>query len=171
MQYNNGVANIASGYNVGTCESSTSTAVLYTGGPATTCGKMAVMYRGYIFASLAGTYTFSSISVDDGAFYWVGANAKSGWTTANAAMKPVYNAAGLTTTFTAPIEGTYIPYRIILINNQAGINGGGGSGYAMTVKDPYGVQIDIGAGSLNVAQYSCDGSSGPRFVGDMGKEV
>lgn len=169
MQYNNGVADTAAGFSSSPCLNSTSTAVLYPNGPDTICGKMAVMFRGYIYASTTGVYNFSSTGVDDGAYYWIGAPAKSGWTVSNAAIKVLVGNQFGSATYTAPIEGTYIPYRIILVNVGPGVNTG--SGFSMTVANPYGALIDIGSRSLNVVQYSCDGRSGPMFTPAMGKET
>lgn len=134
---------------------------------------MALLYRGYIFASLAGTYPFSIPSVDDAAWLWVGDAAKQGWTTTNAGVKSTVNARGDPTTITVPIEGTYIPYRIVMANGGSGADSGGASGLQMTVANPYNVLIDVGAGSLNVVQYSCpgDAASAPAFANSMGQEV
>lgn len=173
MQYNNGIANTASGFALDSCTSATATRSVYTGGPATICGKMALLYRGYIFASLAGTYTFSIPTIDDAAWLWVGESAKQGWTTANAGIKTMVNSLAGPTTFTVPIEGTYIPYRIVMVNGGSGSDVGGASALKLTVANPYNVLIDIGAGSLNAVQYACpnDAAAGPQFAGNMGQEV
>ncbi|KAF7901271.1 hypothetical protein EAF00_003492 [Botryotinia globosa] len=54
--------------------------------------------RGYLFAQMTGTYTFSTTSADDILFLWVGANAYSGWTRAN---------ADLIATFTYPSQNIH----------------------------------------------------------------
>jgi hypothetical protein len=126
------------------------------------------MYRGYIFASLAGTYTFTMATPDDTVFLWLGDLAKTGWNKNNANIHTIYNGPITTVSFTVPIEGTYIPVRIVNANN-----GPESMNWAMTMKDPYGLAYSIGtstAASNNLLRFSCDGTSGPAWPNAIGQE-
>lgn len=130
---------------------------------------MALMYRGYIFANLAGTYTFTSGNIDDSAYFWVGPTATTGWTTANAGMFATYNNKVLSTTFIAQDAGTYIPYRVVYFNGGSGASNGGGASLGITVTDPNKNAVDLSAGSLYTVQYSCD--TGSTWANPMGQEI
>ncbi|KAI0127688.1 hypothetical protein BJ170DRAFT_595550 [Xylariales sp. AK1849] len=51
----------------------------------------ALDHKGYLFAVVTATYTFTVSGVDDAAFLWLGPSAYSGWTRANANLVVVYN--------------------------------------------------------------------------------
>ncbi|KAF5874293.1 putative ca2+-modulated nonselective cation channel polycystin protein [Botrytis fragariae] len=114
--------------------------------------------RGYLFAQMTGTYTFSTTSADDIFFLWVGANAYSGWTRAN---------ADLIATLTYPsqkftidlVEGEYYPIRFLWAN------GDGPGLFAFSVTAPDGTTILDGntVASPYVVQFSCDGTSAPEY--------
>ena len=72
-----------------------------------------VLYVGYLLANYTGTWTFTLTS-DDGAYLWIGANAVSGYTTGNASATSTYNTTGtITSSITA---GQYYPIRILFGN-------------------------------------------------------
>ncbi|ATZ51931.1 hypothetical protein BCIN_07g04770 [Botrytis cinerea B05.10] len=114
--------------------------------------------RGYLFAQMTGTYTFSTTSADDIFFLWVGANAYSGWTRAN---------ANLIATLTYPsqkftinlVAGEYYPMRFLWAN------GDGPGLFAFSVTAPDGTTILDGntVASPYVVQFSCDGTSAPEY--------
>ena len=75
-----------------------------------------VLYTGYLLADYTGTWTFTLTS-DDGAYLWIGANAVSGYTTNNASSTSTYNTIGtLTSSITA---GLYYPVRILYGNGPS----------------------------------------------------
>jgi len=82
-------------------------------------------WLGYFLAPTTGNYKFST-ATDDGSLLWIGSNAVSGFTAANATV----NNAGLhgfitiTSSNLALTAGTYYPLRF-----QYGNNGGGGGVY------------------------------------------
>ena len=62
-----------------------------------------VLYVGYLLANYTGTWTFTLTS-DDGAYLWIGANAVSGYTTGNASATSTYNTTGtITSSITFPL--------------------------------------------------------------------
>jgi hypothetical protein len=78
-----------------------------------------VLYVGYLLANYTGTWTFTLTS-DDGAYLWIGANAVSGYTTGNASATSTYNTTGtITSSITA---GQYYPIRILFGNGPVGGN-------------------------------------------------
>ena len=75
-----------------------------------------VLYTGYLLADYTGTWTFTLTS-DDGAYLWIGANAVSGYNTNNASSTSTYNTTGtLTSSITA---GLYYPVRILYGNGPS----------------------------------------------------
>ncbi|KAK1543912.1 hypothetical protein CPAR01_04545 [Colletotrichum paranaense] len=88
----------------------------------TTSGQsqfMIVQHIGYFHPATSGTYTFSFNNVDDGVYLWLGNNAKTGFTNANANTNVDYyvtNSAG-TYTFTATAD-QYYPIRLLFVNVQ-----------------------------------------------------
>lgn len=124
------------------------------------------MYRGYVYAQQAGTYTFSISSPDDYAAIWVGDTAKRGWTKAN--ILPATSGNTATAQFTAPIEGTYIPIRIVYANAA------GAMSWQLTMTNVYGQPYTVGTSaataSNNIVRYSCDGTTAPAFPNPIGQE-
>lgn len=76
-----------------------------------------IEWQGYFLAEATGTYTFTSIS-DDASYIWVGDNAVSGYTTANALVDNggLHGAQEATGTINLT-EGVYYPIRIQAGNN------------------------------------------------------
>jgi hypothetical protein len=86
--------------------------------------------RGYFVPNVTGTHTFSLNQPDDVGYMWLGSNAISLWTSANAQIRgvTVTSASGtFTTTLTA---GALIPIRL------AFGNAGGAMSYTLAVTDP-----------------------------------
>jgi GLEYA domain len=126
-------------------------------------GHVAVNHRGYVFAKEDGDYTFTFSLTDNISLLWVGSNAYSGYTRANANIVQHWLGTGggvpktYKTTFQA---GKYYPIRVLFGN-------GGGPGYfGLRLTAPDGTVI-IGDGapaeSPYLVQYSCDKTSAPRF--------
>jgi hypothetical protein len=70
---------------------------------------------------LLGTYTGNwtfTLTSDDGAYLWIGANAVSGYTTGNANAASTYNTTGTVTV--AITAGEYYPIRLLYGNGPAG---------------------------------------------------
>ncbi|TGO63462.1 hypothetical protein BOTNAR_0100g00220 [Botryotinia narcissicola] len=114
--------------------------------------------RGYLFAQMTGTYTFSTTSADDIFFLWVGANAYSGWTRANADLIATLTYPSQTFTIDL-VEGEYYPMRFLWAN------GDGPGLFAFSVTAPDGTTILDGntVASPYVVQFSCDGTSAPEY--------
>jgi hypothetical protein len=76
-----------------------------------------VLYTGYLLGTYTGNWTFTLTS-DDGAYLWIGANAVSGYTTGNANAVSTYNTTGTVTV--AITDGEYYPIRLLYGNGPAG---------------------------------------------------
>jgi hypothetical protein len=76
-----------------------------------------VLYTGYLLGTYTGDWTFTLTS-DDGAYLWIGANAVSGYTTGNANAASTYNTTGTVTV--AITAGVYYPIRLLYGNGPAG---------------------------------------------------
>jgi hypothetical protein len=76
-----------------------------------------VLYTGYLLGTYTGDWTFTLTS-DDGAYLWIGANAVSGYTTGNANAASTYNTTGTVTV--AITAGQYYPIRLLYGNGPAG---------------------------------------------------
>lgn len=76
-----------------------------------------IEWQGYFLPEVTGTYTFGTIS-DDASYIWVGNNAVSGYTTANALVDNggLHGAEEVTATIELT-EGVYYPIRIQAGNN------------------------------------------------------
>lgn len=106
------------------------------GGGSTIPVTTSIEWQGYFLPEVTGTYTFSTTS-DDASYLWIGNDAASGYTTANALV----NNGGLhgPVTVSATIEltaGVYYPIRI-----QAGNNEVTGT-CLVTIEDPTTTAID-----------------------------
>jgi len=76
-----------------------------------------VLYTGYFLGTYTGDWTFTQTG-DDGAYFWIGSNAVSGYTTANANAASTYNTTGTVTV--AITAGVYYPIRLLYGNGPAG---------------------------------------------------
>jgi len=115
-----------------------------------------VNHRGYLFTKQAGEYSFSLPPGDDIALFWVGSQAYSGYTRANAKTIQSYslpNDAVYKQTFQ---QGEYVPIRIIYANAA------GAASFRAEIKAPDGTAI-IASGAPYLAQYSCDYVTAPKF--------
>ncbi|USW58810.1 Putative PA14/GLEYA domain-containing protein [Septoria linicola] len=126
-------------------------------------------HQAYIYPGVTGEYTFTSYNADDIVLLWFDPLAYAGWTRANANLVQVYDTPpqGFTgypgetpVSFTVRLTaGTYYPIRVMAAN------GGGQAEFHLLVTAPDGTQF-LGpqtAGSPYLVQYSCDGTSAPRF--------
>ena len=75
-----------------------------------------VLYTGYLLADYTGDWTFT-LTGDDSSYLWIGANAVSGYTTANENLFANYNTVGTVTL--ALTAGTYYPVRLLYGNGPA----------------------------------------------------
>lgn len=116
-------------------------------------------HKGYIYAEISGAYTFQVQNTDDEIYFWIGPNAYSGWTAANADLYSSLGGPGETVTFEL-VEGNYYPIRIAYGNT-----GGGPAIEDLSITAPDGTVIlgSSTAGSPYVVQYSCDGTTAPQF--------
>jgi hypothetical protein len=90
-------------------------------------------FRGYFVANVTGNYTFSLNQPDDVGYMWLGTNAISSWTSANAQIRGA-TVAGASGTFTTTLTaGVLNPIRL------AFGNAGGAMSYTLAVRDPNGV--------------------------------
>jgi GLEYA domain len=138
------------------------------------CDYFSLDHRGYLFAPIAGHYTFTVSGVDDIVLFWTGVNAQGGWTRDNADLVIAYGDdpsgniyspgdGSFTVTMT---QGEYLPIRIIFGQAQ------NAAVFQISLTDPNGdVILDSNtAGSPYIIQYSCDGILAPPFVGAFGSE-
>ncbi|KAK9783904.1 hypothetical protein SCAR479_00463 [Seiridium cardinale] len=123
----------------------------------------AVDHKGYIFAPTTGTYKFTMSQVDDTVFLWLGSNAQSGWTRANAALIVNLGSDTATVDVTA---GQYLPIRIMFAQGQ------GKASFKLSIEAPDGsILVDSNTQqSPYVVQFSCDRVLAPRFS-DWGVET
>lgn len=150
---------------------------MYGNTATTLCGPLAINYRGYIYAAIAGTYTFKMAGPDDRVFLWLGNNAITGWTSANALINLWYASGAGSATYTVTTAGTYLPIRVVAANNaqQSGTNSGGGTTWSLTMTNPYGIDYDIGSStspnSANLLRFSCDTVAAPMYSYSIGSEL
>jgi hypothetical protein len=76
-----------------------------------------VLYTGYLLGTYTGDWTFT-LTGDDSSYWWIGANAVSGYTTGNANAFANYNTTGTVTL--AITAGTYYPIRLLYGNGPSG---------------------------------------------------
>ena len=137
---------------------------------------MALNYRGYIYASIAGNYTFTMAQPDDRVLLWLGPFAITGWTAANAKINLWFaSTTGFSTTYSVPTAGTYIPIRVVGANNGAQTGDEGPQTWSMTVTNPYGGYYEVGTSALpappNLVRYSCDSVAAPMYSYSIGSEL
>ena len=79
-----------------------------------------IQYKGYFLATYTGTHTFY-LNTDDGSYMWIGLNALSGYTTANALVQNggLHGVNEVSATISL-VAGTYYPLRIQFGNGPAG---------------------------------------------------
>ena len=87
---------------------------------ASLLNNTSIEYKGYFLATYTGTHTFY-LNSDDGSWLWIGLNALSGFTTANALVKNGgLHALSEVSATTSLVAGTYYPIRIQFGNGPAG---------------------------------------------------
>lgn len=124
---------------------------LYGYGPYNMTQSVTLL-RGYFVANLTGPWTFTINRVDDTGYMWLGPNAVSSWTSANA---QITNATFLgppviyTTTLTA---GSLTPIRLAYDNQGGGLN------FTLAITNPLGVTTLDTTGYLQ--QKACGPDSG-----------
>lgn len=75
-----------------------------------------VLYTGYLLGTYTGNWTFN-LTGDDSSYLWIGANAISGYTTANRNVFANYNTVGAVTL--AITAGQYYPIRLLYGNGPS----------------------------------------------------
>jgi hypothetical protein len=118
-------------------------------------------HHAYLYACEGGTYRIDIPYSNDAVDVWIGAEAYSGWTDANAVAKARYNqpdhiAGSATYEFDVP-SGTYVPIRFFYGQAQAG------GGFTFTITAPSGEVIVSNEATFSpyVVRYSCDGVTAP----------
>jgi hypothetical protein len=114
-------------------------------------GLVAVDHRGHFFAPIDGDYTFSTGGNDNIVDIWIGPNALSGWTQANANLESLWPNAPASVTLTLS-AAEWVPIRVFWAN------GGGPGTFSITIMAPDGTEL-IGSdmtSSPYLVQYSCD---------------
>ncbi|KAL8974752.1 MAG: hypothetical protein Q9197_001014 [Variospora fuerteventurae] len=119
-----------------------------------------VNHRAYLFTQEAGEYTFALPPGDDISLLWVGPEAYSGYTRANAKVVRVFGSTPPPDYKQTFRKGEYVPVRIMWAN------GGGPGEFVAEIKAPDGSTI-IGAGTTKESPYligfSCDRTTAPKF--------
>ncbi|KAF3017053.1 hypothetical protein E8E14_003936 [Neopestalotiopsis sp. 37M] len=119
----------------------------------------ALDHKGYLFAVLPGTYTFTTSHVDDIVLVWLGPRAYSGWTRANADLiVPIGRGSGSASVDL--VQGQYLPIRIMFGQ------GAYPAEFQLSVTAPDGT-VFLTSDTQNspyIVQYSCDGVAAPAFA-------
>ncbi|KAF3100197.1 hypothetical protein TWF569_007350 [Orbilia oligospora] len=111
-----------------------------------------INHRGYFYAPKTETYSFKIFNADDGGWLWVGQNAYTAWTRANANALSVYRSSNASNTFTITLTaGSYTPMRIIYANGLR-------SGYfSFEIKDSAGeAYVENRTPSPYLVAFACD---------------
>jgi hypothetical protein len=142
------------GFETGTCTiatTCTSATIYKTYIPST--GYIVLQHRGYIFAPISGTYTFTVHNGDNDVLIWLGANAYSGYTKANAALIDADFLTGQDYSTTLQLEAEqWYPLRVMYANS------GGPGELDLTITAPDGTVImSYEVETPYLMQYSCDG--------------
>ncbi|EWC44961.1 hypothetical protein DRE_01020 [Drechslerella stenobrocha 248] len=127
----------------------------------------ALLWRGYFYAPVAGTYRFTIFSADDYAAVWLGATALTGWTGQNA------NAARLLSDGATPASGTadltagqYLPIRVLLATV------GGNIALDFEIVHSSGLYYArTNTTSPWLVSGACGSGSAPRFPDPIGEEA
>lgn len=99
----------------------------------------AIVFRGYFAANVTGTWTFTINNPDDIGFLWLGPNALTTWSEANANV--VSRLLGTAGTYSVSLTaGTLTPIRMVFAN------GPGGMSYTLQTRDPLGTVRQSTAG-------------------------
>ena len=129
---------------------------------------VAVNHRGYLYAHQGGEYSFTAPIADNLSLLWLGPNAYSGYTRANANLEAAYTPVG-----SAPVEykvtlvkGKYYPIRFSWDNS------GGAGYYELKIKAPDGTLIVDGktTASPYLVKFGCKEAYGAREYAPWGGE-
>ncbi|KAG9637528.1 concanavalin A-like lectin/glucanase, partial [Aureobasidium melanogenum] len=129
----------------------------------------------YLFASQTGYYSLNIPYTDDIQFVWVGANAVSGWTRANADIVQFWSSQIATQTPQTLAYyltvGSYLPIRVLWAN------GGGQGDLRFNIYAPDGSSVlssnagqNSGISSVDIVQNPCNSALGAKFP-TWGKET
>jgi hypothetical protein len=83
-------------------------------------GKYTYVYIGYFLPDFTGNWTFNSGLSDDASYLWIGPNANSGYTTANANLYSNWNVNPTPTAVVFLTSGQYYPFRILYGGSAGG---------------------------------------------------
>jgi hypothetical protein len=132
-----------------------------TGGNKSVDGSdlYSVMWYGYFYATVSGTWTFYTVS-DDASYLWIGPTAATGYSTGNALVKngglhPMNEASGTINL----IQGAYYPIRIQFGENSSGDN------ITVSFTPPGGTRTYNGTGYFYVNIGSTSGGCGGGGMG------
>ncbi|KAG9665177.1 hypothetical protein KCU64_g169, partial [Aureobasidium melanogenum] len=139
---------------------------------ASTLATLALNHVFYVFAGHGTGYYYINLpQADDVALLWVGPNALSGYTRANAQLIQTWSAPAPATLGFFLTANTYTPIRLWYAN------GGGQGGFQFTMTAPDGATIlqttpNSNAGVMNadIVMFPCDTSKGAKFPA-FGKET
>ncbi|KAG9950296.1 concanavalin A-like lectin/glucanase, partial [Aureobasidium melanogenum] len=129
----------------------------------------------YLFASQTGYYSLNIPYTDDIQFVWIGANAVSGWTRANADITQFWSSQIATQTPQTLAYyltvGQYLPIKVMWAN------GGGQGDLRFNIYAPDGSSVlssnagqNSGVSSVDIVQYPCNSALGAKFPA-WGKET
>ncbi|KAH7123350.1 hypothetical protein B0J13DRAFT_566460 [Dactylonectria estremocensis] len=120
-------------------------------GETVTCSYFAIQFRGYIFADVAGDYSFTGgPDIDDVTLVWAGPGAVDNYARSEAIIDVRYpDVATYSATFTAE-AGEYIPIRIMCGQKTRTFM------CNVDMKGPAG-------GAVTLLQYPCDASKAAAF--------
>ncbi|KAI5248216.1 hypothetical protein E4T43_01436 [Aureobasidium subglaciale] len=142
-------------------EGDESSIILYGSDKSVPSTFFVLNHRGYIFAQVAGVYTFTTSQADDITYLYLGDAAYEGYTRSSYNAKAVCcdapaNSASGTYTLEA---GQYLPFRLVFGQQ------GGPVVFSFSVTAPDGtVILDANThDSKFIVQYSCDGTTAPAF--------
>lgn len=131
-------------------------------------GVMTLDHTFYLFARQSGYYSFNIPYTDDVEFVWIGANALTGWTRANANLFQYWQ-SGLQAQTPQTLAyylnlGDYLPVRVMWGN------GGGAGELRFTIYAPDGNALlqttagaNTGSSTPDVVQFPCITSLGAKF--------
>jgi hypothetical protein len=124
-------------------------------GQAVNINLASVIHQGFLLAPETGNYTFIFGQADDIVLVWLGENAFSGWTRANADIERTYiPPPGDETQTTRHLEqGTYYPVRV------AWGDKGGSTALSVKIVAPNGTEL-TGQDGGYFRTEACDGSYG-----------
>lgn len=137
-----------------------------------TLSTLALNHVFYVFAGHGTGYYYINLpAADDVTLLWVGPNALSGYTRANAQLIQTWSAPAPATLGFFLTANTYTPIRLWFAN------GGGYGGFQFTLTSPDGATIlqttpNSNAGVMNsdIVMFPCDTSKGAKFPA-FGKET